>query len=131
MTGEPEFIRRDNLYGELASLVIKEKRPDILNAGIAVGFVGSNKKKKVSKDHIVFGECKQISELHRLFCPYDFLIVIYEENTAGFTDEQMKILIWHELNHIGIDEKGKAYKKAHDVEEFDDIIREFGLYWNR
>ena len=36
-----------------------------------------------------------------------------------------------EFEYIGIDEKGKAYKKAHDVEEFDDIIRECGLHWER
>ena len=131
MNEELEFIQRDDLYGELAASVITEKRPDILAAGIAVGFVGSYKKKVVSKDHIVFGECKKVQEIYKLYCPYDFLIVIYEQNTAGFNDDQMKILIWHELNHIGIDEKGKAYKKAHDVEEFDDIIKECGLNWNR
>lgn len=131
MSEEPKFVRRDDVYGDLGSSVIKNKRPDILAADIAVGFVGSNKKKVVSKDRVVFGECKKIEEIQRLYCPYDFLIVIYEENCAGFTDEQMRILIWHELNHIGIDEKGKAYKKAHDVEEFEDIIRECGLFWNR
>ena len=131
MSDEPKFMTRDDLYGEIASQLIREKRQDILAAGISVGFVGSNEKKTRSRDQLVCGECKQVNELQKLYCPYDFLIVIYEQNCAGFNDEQMKTLIWHELKHIGIDEKGKAYKKAHDVEEFDDIIRECGLHWER
>lgn len=131
MNEGPKFFSRDDEYGEIGAAIIQEKRPDILAARVSVGFVGSNKKKVISKDHIVFGECKKVEEIYQLYCPFDFLIVIYEENCAGFTDNQMRNLIWHELNHIGIDEKGKAYKKAHDVEEFDDIIRECGLHWNR
>lgn len=131
MSNEPEYTRRDDMYGDIAAVIIQEKRKDILAAGIAIGFVGSNKKKTKARDHLVCGECKKMNELQKLYCPYDFLIVIYEENCAGFTDDQMKILIWHELNHIGIDEKGNAYTKAHDVEDFDDIISECGLHWNQ
>lgn len=118
------------MYSELAEQIIKDKRPDILDAGISVGFISSDKQKKHGRIKLVLGECKKIDELHKLFCPYDFLIIIYDRNCEGLTDEQMKILLWHELNHIGIDPKtGDFFVKPHDVEEFDDIIREYGLHW--
>lgn len=119
-----------DMYSEWAEQIIKDKRPDILDAGISVGFISSDKQKKHGRIKLVLGECKKIDELHKLFCPYDFLIIIYDRNCEGLTDEQMQILIWHELNHIGIDpETGDFFVKPHDVEEFDDIIREYGLHW--
>lgn len=119
-----------DMYSEWAEQIIKDKRPDMLDAGISVGFISSAKQKKYGRIKLVLGECRKVDELHKLFCPYDFLIIIYDRNCEGLTDEQMKILIWHELNHIGIDPKsGEFYVKPHDVEEFDDIIKEHGLHW--
>ncbi len=131
MNKDPAYASGVEIYGELLSEILKENRPDILVAGVSVGVVRSAKKKVVSKDKIVFGECKKVDELYKVFCPYDFLIIIYEENCAGFNDKQMRILLYHELLHIGIDDKGKPYKKAHDIEEFDEIFLLHGLNWHR
>lgn len=120
-----------NLYDEWAEEIIKDKRPDILDAGISIGFVSSTKTKKKGKTHLVCGECHEVKPLEKLYCPHDFLIIIYELNCEGFTDEQMKILIWHELEHIGIDdETGKFFVKPHDIEDFFSIIEEHGLHWS-
>lgn len=116
-------------YNELAEEIIREKRPDILNAGVSVCFLSSMKQKKKGKTHIVLGECKKVSPLQKIFCPFDFLIIIYELNCEGLTEDQMKILIWHELLHIGIDENGDHYIVPHDIEEFFDIIKEHGMRW--
>lgn len=117
-------------YDEIAEEIIKEKRKDILALGISVGFITSTKEKKHGRTKLVLGECKKVSEIERVFCPYDFLIIIYEVNCAGLTADQMKILIWHELNHIGVDPKnGEFFVKPHDVEEFDDIINAHGIHW--
>lgn len=118
-------------YKAAGAEVIQLKRPDLLDLGIAVGFVASNKKKKKGKTKIVYGECKKTPELYTMFCPYDFLVIVYEPNCISFTDDQMKILLWHELLHIEIDEKGEPYVRPHDVEEFDEIIAEHGLRWDR
>lgn len=119
-----------DLYAEWAEPIIRAKRPDILSLGISVGFIASTKEKKHGRTKLVLGECKKVSELERVFCPYDFLIIIYEVNCAGLTADQMKILIWHELNHIGVDPKnGEFFVKPHDVEEFDDIINAHGIHW--
>lgn len=117
-------------YAEWAEQIIKDKRPDILDAGISVGFISSTKEKKYGRTKLVLGQCQKVSDIERLFCPYDFLIIIYDVNCEGLSDDQMKILIWHELEHIGIDPKnGEYYVKPHDVEEFDDIINAHGLHW--
>jgi hypothetical protein len=117
-------------YDEWADEIIKEKRQDIIDAGISVGFISSTKEKKHGRIKLVLGECRKVQEIEKLYCPHDFLIIIYELNCEGLTDEQMKILLWHELEHIGIDpETGEFYVKPHDVEEFDDIINAHGLHW--
>jgi len=131
MDKNPVYASGDEIYGELLSEILRENRPDILVAGVSVGIIRSAKKKVVSRDKIVHGECKKVDEIYKVFCPYDFLIIIYEENCAGFNDKQMRILLYHELLHIGIDEKGKPYKKAHDIEEFDEIFLLHGLNWHR
>lgn len=129
MDKAPEYTLADSIYGDMASEIIQGKRPDILDAGVSVGFISSTKKKVVSKTKLILGECKKVPELYKLYCPYDFLIIIYEENCAGLTEEQRKVLIWHELLHIGIDDKGDLYLRGHDLEEFDEIIAAHGAHW--
>ena len=126
---EQKFYLTD-IYDEWADEIIKDKRPDILDAGISVGFVSSTKEKKYGRIKNVLAECKKVTDLEQLYCPHDFLIIVYELNCEGLTDEQMKILLWHELEHIGIDpETGDFFVKPHDVEEFDNIINAHGLHW--
>ena len=62
-----------------------------------------------------------------------FFIVIYKERIRHFSPAQLRILIMHELMHIEVkkSEDGKATHKIrkHNVEEFDYILREYGLNW--
>lgn len=118
-----------DIYAQWADPIIAEKRSDILQAGISVGFISSMKEKKHGRTKLVLGECKKVTDLEKLYCPHDFLIIIYDRNCEGLTDDQMKILLWHELEHIGIDENGEFFVKPHDVEEFDNIINAHGLHW--
>jgi len=50
-------------------------------------------------------------------------------------DEQLKILMLHELMHIGIEinEKGeiKKYIVPHSVQDFEYILDKYGLNWSR
>lgn len=127
---ETEKYYLTDIYDSWADEIIKDKRPDILDAGISVGFVSSTKEKKYGRIKNVLGECKKVTDLEKLYCPHDFLIIIYELNCEGLTDDQMKILLWHELEHIGIDpETGEFYVKPHDIEDFDAIINTHGLHW--
>lgn len=121
-------------YDELGHAVI-DALPElwmIKEADIRVGFLKSFKEKKTGKK-LVCGECIKLPDLYENLLHYDFFIVIYEPNVVHMTTNQKKVLLWHELLHIGIeDDTGKPeyVVNPHDREEFDSIISRVGLYWN-
>lgn len=88
----------------------------------------SNKAKK-SQGRTVFAECIRMNDLQFFLSRYHFIIVVYEPNTMFMDDEQIRILLTHELMHIGI-KNGKTCIIPHDVEEFRAIIDEFGIDWS-
>lgn len=103
----------------------------INDSEISIGYLTSNKA-KVSKGQVTFGECRKVPPWAAPFVPYDFLIIIYEQNCFLFDAEQMRILIHHELLHVGLSEKGDGpvYQiNPHDVEDFREIIDRYGLDW--
>ena len=113
-------------YEELAHVVI-DALPElwfIRDAEIRIGFLKSWKEKKTGH-RLVYGECIRPQEIYQDLLGYDFLIVIYEANAAALTLNQKKILMWHELLHVGIDDSSgepKYVVNPHDCEEFDSII---------
>lgn len=48
---------------------------------------------------------------------------------AGLTDEQVAMVIYHELLHIGSDGDSK-WIKPHDLNDFKSIIDRFGTGWD-
>lgn len=122
-------------YAELGKDVIRST-PSlwwIAETDVRVGFLRSFKE-KVKSGKYVLGECIKVSEVYEPFCPFDFLIVFYEENIVGLTEQQLRILMHHELLHIGFDEKDGELKyriAPHDIEEFKEIADRYGLYWDR
>ena len=103
---------------------------------IRIAYLLSDEEKK-KPGKIIFGECKKISPFYRAWCCYyDFAIIVYAPNIAKyeFTEEQLELLIWHELKHVGVDLNGskpKLYTVPHDIEEFEAIAREAGIGWAR
>lgn len=94
----------------------------------------SSEHEKKSGGKIVFGECEKVPQKWKWAVPCDFTITIYEPNVERFTDEQMRILIFHELLHVVITKDGneESYSvKPHDVEDFREIIERFGLDWGQ
>ena len=90
-------------YAKLGERVINNERSLqwIRQTDVRIGFLRSFKEKHSSgKD--VFGECIKVSELYEPFCPYDFLIVLYEPNIVGMYERQLYALMHHELLHVGI-----------------------------
>lgn len=122
-------------YEELARAVI-DALPElwfIRDAEIRIGFLKSWKEKKTGR-RLVYGECIKPPELYQDLLGYDFFIVIYEVNAAALTLNQKKILMWHELLHVGIDDESGEPKyviNPHDREEFDSIISRAGLKWDK
>lgn len=122
-------------YSKIAAELIKKEDllSDIRQSEATIIYLSSDKEKK-SKGKTVFGECEKIPDKYKWAIPCDFTITIYEPNVMGFTEEQMKILLLHELLHVGIDYKNdgtEAYSiKPHDIEDFRTIIDRYGLDWN-
>ena len=118
-------------YTAIAEEIIKE--PDFDEVRDYASFVVlSSEEEKTKNKQVVYGECKLVPKLYKLFCPYDFLIIIYDVNAASFTPEQMRILIEHELRHMGYDLEGNEptpYIVPHDYEEFKEIMDKYGIDW--
>jgi hypothetical protein len=102
---------------------------DIIPAfDIKVGYAVSGKR-KIKDGRLIYAECCKVKIPYNAWLPYDFVIVFYEPNVALMTDNQQKILMRHELKHIGIGDRGLCLV-PHDIEDFDNILREYGLTWN-
>lgn len=121
-------------YGMIARRLIRTLPEflDIAESDVRIAYLSSAKEKK--KNHrIIFAECNKVDEKYAWCCKYDFFIVVYEPNVTDFSEEQIEILIRHELHHVGIDYGGEEisyYVVPHDVEEFWEIINEYGLKWS-
>jgi hypothetical protein len=95
---------------------------------IKIGYVLSGEAKK-QDGRIVFADCRKVTGPYQAYLPYDFLITFYEPNVDILSDNQKKILMWHELKHIGISHKGLKLV-PHEVDDFKVILRKFGIDWN-
>lgn len=119
-------------FYHLAQEVLDETREleYIKNSNIKIAYLESDKKKK-SRGSLVFGECEKVTDKNKWAIPYDFTITIFRPNVSHFNKDQMKILLCHELLHIGISDKGKLSIVPHDLEDFKFIIDNYGTDWAR
>jgi len=89
----------------------------------------SSTAEKKSKKRKVLGECEKVQDKNKWAIPCDFTITLFEPNMAGLTDEQVAMVIYHELLHIGSDGDSK-WIKPHDLNDFKSIIDRFGTGWD-
>lgn len=104
---------------------------DIRDSAVNIVFLGSDYEKK-SQGRTVFGECEKIPGKYRWAINYDMAIIVYEPNVERFTEEQLRILLLHELMHVGVKVDGNEetyYVVPHDVEDFRAIIDKYGMDW--
>lgn len=122
-------------YAEVAMELIREEEAltDIANSQATIVYLSSEHAKK-GKDKVVYAQCEKVAEKYKWGIPCDFTITVFEPNIEGFSEEQIKILLFHELLHVGIDfcEDGTEsyYTKPHDLEDFKLIIDRFGTDWS-
>jgi len=129
------MVEMSEMYSRLAEEVFQEHSDLqwIRQSGISVGYCESDKEKK-SSGALVLGECFLVRDPWSVYCPHDFVIVIYAPNVNDLKESQLKILLYHELLHIDMDEKNgePRYRiRPHDVEEFREVINNYGLDWSR
>lgn len=104
----------------------------IRNSDVQIVYLASDMEKR-SKRRLVYAQCEKVPDRFRWAVPCEFTITVFEPNVERFTDEQMRILLFHELLHVGIDLDGNEeqyYIVPHDIEDFRKIINEYGLDWS-
>lgn len=127
------MILQNKEYAKIGRKLIKSEFPEIVDAGVRIAWLESDaEKKKATKT--IFADCRTVNAQYEWCCPYDFMITVYGPNVAGFTPEQIEILLRHELMHVGIKQEGNEpnyYVVPHDIEEFYSIIDRFGIDWQQ
>ena len=93
-----------------------------------IGYVRSYETKK-DKGRSINADCRKINGTFTAYLPFDFIVTFYEPNIYHMSENQKKILMLHELRHIGIGERGFRIEN-HDVEDFRNILDRFGIEWN-
>ena len=94
---------------------------------VRIGYVLSQEKPAGTK--IKYADCRKVKLTYQAWLPFNFIITFYEPNTELLSENQKKILMLHELKHIGIGEKGLKLEE-HDREDFADILKRYGIDWN-
>ena len=123
-------------YAEIGADLIatEDALVDIANSGATIIYL-SSEHKKMSSGKAVHAECEKISDKYKWGIPCDFTITVFEPNVEGFTEDQIRTLIFHELLHVKIDfnEDGtESYGiNPHDLEDFKLIIDRFGTDWSK
>ena len=127
------MIERSSEYKKMGEELIR-RVPElkwIKEAKIKIAYLESTQKKN-KNNKIVYADCRKPEEWVQVFCKYDFVITVYVDNCMGLTENQMRIVMWHELLHIGIDDGtlNPIYiVNPHDIEDFRSIIDKFGIDW--
>lgn len=128
------MVERSTEYKKMGEMLIK-KIPElswIKDYKVKIAYLESTEKKKHNRG-VVYADCRKVDLWMQVFCKYDFVITVYVDNCMGLTEEQMQIVMWHELLHVGLD--GGTLNpiyivNPHDIEDFRSITDRFGTDWN-
>ena len=122
-------------YAKIAHELIgeEEELSDLYMSTASIVYL-SSQHKKVADGKKVFALCEKVPDRYKWGIPADFTITVFEPNIEGFTDDQLRVLIYHELLHVGIkfnNDGTETYSiKPHDLEDFKLIINKFGTDWS-
>ena len=121
-------------YAEIGQKLIQTEPSlaHIRDSQVTIVYLSSEHEKKEG-GKIIFGLCEKVPAKYKWAIPCDFTITVFEPNVERFTEEQIQILILHELMHIGIATDGNEETYTvipHDVEDFKEIIDRYGIGWN-
>lgn len=107
---------------------------DIRNSRATIIFLKSEHK-KVAAGKTVFAQCEKVADKYKWGIPCDFTITVFEPNVVNFTDEQIRILLFHELLHVGIEFNSDGTETynivPHDLEDFKLVIDRYGTNWSK
>ena len=121
-------------YATIGQEVIESEQSlvDIRNSQVTIIYLTSEQK-KMAKGKKVCAECEKVPDKYKWSIPADFTITVFLPNVDGFSEEQKRILMFHELKHVGItfnSDGSESYSTVpHDYEDFKEIIDRFGTEW--
>ena len=119
-------IAEDLIQNEPELAYIKDSR-------VRIAYLESDQAKKADTDKLVLGECEKVQAKHKWAISYDFTITLYKNNLVGLTEDQIRIVMFHELLHVGIElgpDGDESYSvRKHDLEDFKLIIDKYGTEW--
>ena len=116
---------------------------DLLESEPLLGVLASSKARiaylesdheKRSSGKTVYAQCERVPDKYKWSVPYDFTVTVYTPNVERMGDEQIRVLLLHELLHAGVEKDGneEAYRIIpHDIEDFRVIIERYGLDWSK
>lgn len=123
-------------FAEIAAAVIEEEELliDIKNSQASIVYLTSEAKKQ-SNGKRLCAQCEKVPDKYKWSIPADFTITVFLPNIEGFSDEQKKILMFHELLHVGIEfnsDGSESYSvRPHNYEDFKVIIDRYGTDWSK
>ena len=123
-------------YAEIADELIRNEYSllHLLESRAKIIYLSSDYS-KTSKGKLVFGQCEKVADKYKWGIPADFTITVFEPNVQKFTEDQIRILLLHELLHVGIDKKADGSESYsivdHDIEDFKLILDKYGTDWSR
>lgn len=117
-----------------AELIEAETELSYIRDSLATIIYLESEHEKKSNGRTIYAQCERVPEKYKWAVPCDFTITVFRPNVERFTAEQLRILILHELMHVGIDVDGHEenyYIIPHDVEDFREILERYGIDWSR
>ena len=128
-----EYVKSDFIKSIAEELI--EKHPDLAHikeCEPSIAYMEADYKKKKAGG-VVYADCEKVKPKMREFMAYDYVITAYMPNCEDLSPNQWKILIYHELLHVGCkrDDDGSLVCKIrpHNIEDFHEVVDRFGLYW--
>ena len=125
----------NNNYRAIAEALI-DQEPElayIKDSRARIAYLESDSTKKDGKDKMVLGECEKVQAKNKWAIDYDFTITLFKNNLVGLSEEQIRIVLFHELLHVGIElgpDGDETYSvNKHDLEDFKVIIDRYGTDW--
>ncbi len=85
-------------------------------------------KGKTRNGREVYADTTKLNDKTRAVAGCDFIITFYKQICSSLDEAKMKILMLHELKHVGFKD-GKFSIIPHDVEDFKEIIEQHGMNW--
>lgn len=114
---------------ELAKVVISEhdELKHLDNPSLRIVYMYCNKD-KTSNGKKIYADTTKLNDKIKAVAGCDFIITFYKQICSTLDEVKMKILMYHELRHVGFKD-GKFSIVPHEVEDFKSIVEQHGMNW--